>query len=85
MNLKNRLHSGNFFIIMLMKQLITESEKSGIWTLQAGVFPENKASMALHLKNGFRILGTREKIGKMDQTWRDVTMLERRSTVVGIN
>ena len=69
----------------LMKQLIVESEKSGIWTLQAGVFPENKASIALHLKNGFRILGTREKIGKMDQTWRDVTMLERRSTVVGIN
>jgi phosphinothricin acetyltransferase len=70
---------------MLMKQLITESENSGIWTLQAGVFPENKASMALHLKNGFRIQGTREKIGKMDHTWRDVTMLERRSTNVGIN
>jgi len=70
---------------MLMKQLIAESEKSGIWTLQAGVFPENKASMALHLKNGFRVLGTREKIGKMDQIWRDVTMLERRSTEVGIN
>jgi L-amino acid N-acyltransferase YncA len=70
---------------MLMKQLIAESENSGIWTLQAGVFPENKASIALHLKNGFRIMGTREKIGKMDQTWRDVTMLERRSTEVGIN
>ena len=67
----------------LMKQLITESEHIGIWTLQAGIFPENKASINLHLKNGFRILGIREKIGKMDQTWRDVAMLERRSTVAG--
>jgi len=69
----------------LMKQLITESEKQGIWTLQAGVFPENKASISLHLKNGFKILGTREKIGKMDNIWRDTTMLERRSKVVGID
>ena len=68
----------------LMKQLITESEKHGIWTLQAGIFPENKASIALHLKNGFRILGIREKIGKMEFVWRDTAMLERRSKVVGI-
>jgi len=67
----------------LMKQLIKESEKHGIWTLQAGIFPENKASIALHLKNGFRILGTREKIGKMDNIWRDTVMLERRSKVTG--
>jgi len=68
----------------LMKRLITESEKQGIWTLQAGVFPENKASIALHLKNGFRVQGTREKVAKMDNVWRDVAMLERRSKVVGI-
>ena len=68
----------------LMKQLITGSEKHGIWTLQAGIFPENKASIALHLKNGFRILGIREKIGKMEFVWRDTVMLERRSKVVGI-
>lgn len=68
----------------LMKQLITESEKHGIWTLQAGVFPENKASIALHLKNGFSILGIREKIGKLENVWRDTVMLERRSKVVGI-
>jgi L-amino acid N-acyltransferase YncA len=68
----------------LMKQLIAESEKHGIWTLQAGIFPENKASIALHLKNGFKILGIREKIGKMDNIWRDTAMLERRSKVVGI-
>jgi len=69
---------------LLMKQLIAESEKSGIWTLQAGIFPENKASIALHLKNGFKTLGIREKIGKMDNVWRDTAMLERRSKVVGI-
>jgi len=68
----------------LMKQLITESEKHGIWTLQAGIFPENEASIALHRKNGFRILGIREKIGKMNNIWRDTAMLERRSKVVGI-
>jgi len=69
---------------LLMKQLILESEKQGIWTLQAGIFPENKASIALHLKNGFRILGVREKIGKLDNAWRDTAMLERRSKVAGI-
>ena len=68
----------------LMKQLITMSEKNGLWTLQAGIFPENKASIALHLKNGFRILGIREKIGKMEFVWRDTVLLERRSKVVGI-
>ena len=67
----------------LMKQLIIESESNGIWTLQAGIFPENKASIALHLKNGFKILGIREKIGKMDNIWRDTALLERRSIVVG--
>lgn len=69
----------------LMKQLIAESERNGIWTLQSGVFPENIASTKLHLKNGFRIQGTRERIAKMDNVWRDVAMLERRSKVVGIS
>jgi len=68
----------------LMKQLIKESEKQGIWTLQAGIFPENKASIKLHLRNGFRILGTREKIGKLENVWRDTVLLERRSKEVGI-
>ena len=68
----------------LMKQLITDSEKHGIWTLQSGIFPENKASIALHLKNGFVIVGIREKIGKMDNVWRDTALFERRSQVVGI-
>lgn len=68
----------------LMKQLIAESERNGIWTLQSGIFPENSASIKLHLKNGFRTLGVREKVGKMDQAWRDVALFERRSLIVGI-
>jgi len=68
---------------MLMKRLIEESEKNNIWTLQSGIFPENKASVNLHLKFGFRILGIREKIGIRDNQWRDVLLLERRSMVVG--
>jgi L-amino acid N-acyltransferase YncA len=69
---------------LLLKELITESEKSGYWTLQSGVFPENKQSIAIHEKNGFRIIGYREKIGKMGDVWRDNISLERRSTIVGI-
>lgn len=69
----------------MLKSLIIESEKAGIWTLQAGIFPENIASIKLHLNNGFRELGRRERIGKMNGVWRDVTLLERRSTVTGID
>jgi L-amino acid N-acyltransferase YncA len=67
----------------LMESLIKESEEKGYWTLQAGIFPENEASMALHQKYGFRIVGVRERLGKMDERWRDVMLLDRRSTVVG--
>ncbi|MCF7804659.1 MAG: GNAT family N-acetyltransferase [Candidatus Marinimicrobia bacterium] len=67
----------------LMEKLITESESAGIWTLQAGIFPENRASIRLHKKHGFREFGTREKLGKLDGEWRDVVLLERRSLVVG--
>ena len=68
----------------LMKALIAESESNGLWTLQAGIFPENKKSIQLHLRNGFRIIGTRERIGKMDGVWRDTVLLERRSNHIGI-
>lgn len=68
----------------LLKALIDSSEDHGIWTLQAGIFPENSASVKLHEKNGFKIVGTREKIGKMKNVWRDNYLLERRSTVVGV-
>lgn len=66
----------------LLQALITESEKENLWTLQAGVFPENLASLAIHQVCGFRIVGTREKIGKMNGVWRDTVLLEKRSTHV---
>lgn len=63
----------------LLEALIKESEDNGIWTLQAGIFSENEASIYIHRKARFRIVGTREKLGKMADTWRDVLLLERRS------
>jgi phosphinothricin acetyltransferase len=68
----------------LLHALIEESESAGIWTLQAGIFPENVASIALHLACGFRAIGRRERIGQMNGVWRDVILLERRSEVVRI-
>ena len=56
---------------------------AGIWTLQAGIFPENRASIALHERHGFRIVGHRRGLGQMAGRWRDVALLERRSTEVG--
>jgi len=66
----------------LLHALIDASEQAGIWTLQTGIFPENVASVELHKRCGFRIVGTREKIGKMGDRWRDVFFLERRSAKV---
>ena len=63
----------------LLYSLITESELCGIWTLQAGIFPENISSIRLHHKHGFRTIGIREQPGKMNHMWRDVALLERRS------
>ncbi len=70
---------------LLMDQLIFESEKAGLWTLQSGIFPENTASAQLHKKVGFRYIGTREHIGKTsDGMWKDNLLFERRSKVVGM-
>jgi len=70
----------------LMEQLILESEKEGLWTLQSGIFPENEASIQLHKKMGFRYIGKREKIGRtVEGTWRDNVLFERRSSVIGTN
>lgn len=69
----------------LLRALIEASEHGGIWTLQAGVFPENAGSIALHKKCGFREVGRRERLGKRDGVWRDSLLLERRSDVVGID
>lgn len=71
----------------LMAALVVESERHGIWTLQAGIFPENEASVALHRDAGFRIVGTRERLGLMTcgpqaGRWRDVLLLERRSDLI---
>jgi len=68
----------------LLQALITASEAENIWTLQAGIFPENLASVRLHLLCGFRVIGTREKIGQMKGHWRDTLILERRSRIVGL-
>jgi len=78
-------YRGKGFGDILMDSLIKESESNGIWTLQAGIFPENKGSIKLHHKHGFRTVGIKERIGKMDKVWRDVVILERRSKVVGVD
>jgi L-amino acid N-acyltransferase YncA len=68
----------------LLRALVDESERAGIWTLRAGIFPENEASIRLHESCGFRLLGTHERMGQMpDGRWRDVVLYERRSKVVG--
>jgi phosphinothricin acetyltransferase len=67
----------------LLSAVIDESESIGIWTLQAGIFPENTASIALTKACGFREVGRRERVGQMDGLWRDVILMERRSKVVG--
>lgn len=70
---------------LLLRALIEASEQGGLWTLQAGVFPENTSSIALHERCGFRIIGHRERIGKLNGRWRDTVLLERRSPVVGLD
>lgn len=69
----------------LLEALVQASEEAGYWTLQAGIFTENEASIHIHRQAGFRLLGTRERLGKMAGRWRDVAFLERRSRVVGVD
>ena len=69
----------------LLQKLIADSETNDIWTLQANIFPENTASLALHKSCGFREVGRRERIGRMKGVWRDTILLERRSNKVGLN
>ena len=68
----------------LLQALIAESEKNGLWTLQAGIFPENIASIRIHEKTGFRQVGYREKIGQMNGVWRDTVLLDRRSKTIAV-
>jgi phosphinothricin acetyltransferase len=67
----------------LLENLIAASESFGVWTLQAGIFPENSASIALHNRCGFREVGRRERISKLHSVWQDTVLLERRSSIVG--
>jgi L-amino acid N-acyltransferase YncA len=67
----------------LLAALIASSEQGGFWTLQSGIFPENAASLALHVALGFRVVGVRERLGRLHGGWRDVLLLERRSEVNG--
>jgi L-amino acid N-acyltransferase YncA len=66
----------------LLERLVADAERAGIWTIQTGVFPENDASVGLHLACGFRVVGLRERLGQLDGEWRDVLFLERRSEVI---
>jgi L-amino acid N-acyltransferase YncA len=66
----------------LLDALVESTEAAGIWTIQTGIFPENEASIRLHERVGFRVVGRRERLGKLDGVWRDVLLLERRSGVV---
>jgi len=68
----------------LLAALIEESEKNNFWTLQAGIFPENTASIKIHEYSGFRIIGRRERIGQMNGQWRDTLLLEKRSEKTGL-
>lgn len=68
---------------LLLEALVKRSEQAGYWTLSAGVFPENEASLRLHEACGFRVIGTRERLAQLGGVWRDAVWLERRSTVVG--
>ncbi len=67
---------------LLLGVLIASTEATGIWTIQSGIFPENTVSMALHRAAGFRVVGTRERIGRHHGRWRDVVLIERRSRAV---
>jgi phosphinothricin acetyltransferase len=69
----------------LIDALIAESESNGIWTLQASVFPENQASIAVHQHCGFRKIGFRERVAKLNGNWRDTVLLERRSQITGVD
>jgi L-amino acid N-acyltransferase YncA len=77
-------HAGKRIGSTLMKHLISESEKAGVWTLYSSIFPENTASINLHVSAGFREIGYRERIGKLDGKWRNTILFERRSEVAGI-
>jgi L-amino acid N-acyltransferase YncA len=66
----------------LLEALVTSADAAGLWTIQTSVFPENEASLALHERVGFRVVGRRERIAQLDGVWRDTILLERRSASI---
>ena len=68
---------------LLLERLVASTEAAGIWTIQTGIFPENEASLRLHERAGFEVVGRRKRLGQLHGVWRDVLLLERRSDVVG--
>lgn len=77
-------HQGKGIGKILFSELISESEKNNLWTLQSSIFPENISSIKLHLSSGFRQIGYKERIGKLNGVWIDNIIMERRSKIVGI-
>ena len=77
-------HRGHGVGRALLDALAASAEAAGIWTIQTGIFPENRASLILHERCGFRIVGRRERIGQLAGVWRDTLLLERRSSRVGV-
>lgn len=75
-------HHGRGIGRTLLRALVDRAEAAGVWTVQTGIFPENAASVALHAACGFRIVGRRERLGRLDGAWRDVLFLERRSAAI---
>lgn len=78
-------HHGRGIGSALLVALITSTEAAGIWTIQSGVFPENGASLRLHQQAGFRVVGTRERVGRHHGRWRDTVLIERRSRLAGLD
>jgi L-amino acid N-acyltransferase YncA len=77
-----RDHHGHGIGLALMEELIARSEAAGIWTIQTSIFPENEASLKLHHRVGFRVVGVRKRIARRDGLWRDAVLMERRSEVI---
>jgi phosphinothricin acetyltransferase len=76
------VHQGTGIGRALLERLTADADAAGIWTIQCGIFPENEASIALHRRCGFRVVGVRVALARRDGVWRDVVLMERRSEVI---